>query len=138
MTSAFKLHVGLEHDSLIPAFASNTDGKAGEVSQADQWNCPKDCVLVFDKSYSRYSWHKSLTDQGLFWVTRIRGNALYRVTERGDMICILSVGLATKTLKPESDRSSQPTRFSGRHKPSQISACSDGRLKCASNGSNRI
>ena len=85
MKSAFKLHVGLDHDGLIPAFANITDGKAGEVEQADQWDFPKGSVLVFDKGYSRYSWHKSLTDRGLFWVTRIRGNALYRVTERRDV-----------------------------------------------------
>ena len=85
MKSAFKLHVGLDHDGLIPAFVSLTEGKAGEVNEADQWNFPKGSVLVFDKGYSRYAWHKSLTDKGLFWVTRIRGNALYRVVERRDV-----------------------------------------------------
>ncbi len=85
MKAAFKLHIGLDHDGLIPAFVSLTDGKAGEINQADQWDFPKGSVLVFDKGYSRYAWHKSLTDRGLFWVTRIRGNALYRVTERRDV-----------------------------------------------------
>ena len=77
--------MGLDHDGLIPAFVSLTEGKAGEVNEADQWNFPKGSVLVFDKGYSRYAWHKSLTDKGLFWVTRIRGNALYRVVERRDV-----------------------------------------------------
>jgi len=85
MKAAFKLHVGLDHDGLIPAFVSITDGKAGEISQADQWDFPIGSVLVFDKGYSSYAWHKSLTDRGFFWVTRIRGNALYRVTERRDV-----------------------------------------------------
>jgi len=85
MKAAFKLHVGLDHDGLIPAFVSLTEGKAGEVNEAAKWDFPKGSVLVFDKGYSRYAWHKSLTEQGLFWVTRIRGNALYRVTERRDV-----------------------------------------------------
>lgn len=85
MKAAFKLHVGLDHDGLIPAFVSLTEGKAGEVDEAAQWNFPKGSVLVFDKGYSRYAWHKSLTDKGLFWVTRIRGNALYRIVERRDV-----------------------------------------------------
>lgn len=85
MKAAFKLHIGLDHDGLIPAFVSLTDGKAGEIDQADQWDFPKGSVLVFDKGYSRYAWHKSLSDRGLFWITRIRGNALYRVTERRDV-----------------------------------------------------
>ena len=85
MKAAFKLHVGLDHDGLIPAFVSVTEGKAGEINEADQWNFPKGSVLVFDKGYGRYAWHKSLTDRGLFWVTRIRGNALYRVIEQRDV-----------------------------------------------------
>lgn len=85
MKSAYKLHVGLDHDGLIPAFAQITDGHHSEVDMADTWAFPKGSVLVFDKGYSRYEWHKSLTDRGLFWVSRIRGNAKYRVVERNNV-----------------------------------------------------
>jgi len=80
--AAFKLHVGLDHDGLIPGFAAVTLGKNSEMEQAGKWAFPKGSVLVFDKGYNRYSWHNALTEQGLIWVTRIRGNALYRVVER--------------------------------------------------------
>ncbi len=40
MKTAFKLHVGLDDDALILAFVSLTDGKAGEMNKADQWNFP--------------------------------------------------------------------------------------------------
>jgi hypothetical protein len=80
--AAFKLHVGLDHDGLVPAFATITSGKASEMKQARQWQFPKGSVLVFDKGYNSYAWHNSLSEQGLIWVTRIRGNALYRVIER--------------------------------------------------------
>ena len=50
--------------------------------QAKLMNFPKDSVVVFDKGYSDYSWHNQLTNKGIFWVTRIRGNAKYRVIER--------------------------------------------------------
>jgi putative transposase len=43
---------------------------------------PQGSVLVFDKGYADYAWHNLLTDKGIFWVTRIRGNAKYRVLER--------------------------------------------------------
>ncbi len=46
---------------------------------------PKGSVLVFDKGYADYSWHNQLTDHGIFWVTRIRGNAKYRVIERREV-----------------------------------------------------
>lgn len=80
--AAFKLHIGLDHDGFIPAFAAITLGRESESSQARLWNYPKGSVLVFDKGYNSYQWHNTLTDKGLIWVTRIRGNALYRVVER--------------------------------------------------------
>jgi len=80
--AAFKVHIGLDHDGLIPAFAAITRGRESETSQARLWNYPKGSVLVFDKGYNSYQWHNTLTDKGLIWVTRIRGNALYRVVER--------------------------------------------------------
>lgn len=82
MKAAYKLHVGLDHDGLIPAFAAVTVGKTGDQTQAKLMRFPKGSVLVFDKGYSDYSWHNQLTNQGIFWVTRIRGNAKYRVLER--------------------------------------------------------
>jgi putative transposase len=80
--AAFKVHVGLDHDGLIPAFASITRGRGSEMAQARRWNYPAGSVLVFDKGYSSYAWHKLLTEKGYIWVTRLRNNALYRVTER--------------------------------------------------------
>ena len=82
MKGAYKLHIGLDHDGLIPAFAAVTLGKVGDQTQAKLTNFPKGSVLVFDKGYSDYAWHKQLTNKGIFWVTRIRSNAKYRVIER--------------------------------------------------------
>ena len=80
--AAFKVHTGLDHDGLIPAFATITQGRETETSQARLWRYPKGSVLVFDKGYNSYQWHNTLTEKGLIWVTRIRGTALYRVIER--------------------------------------------------------
>ena len=80
--AAYKLHVGLDHDGLIPAFAAVTASKVGDQTQAKLMDFPKDSVVVFDKGYADYSWHNQLTKKGIFWVTRIRGNAKYRVIER--------------------------------------------------------
>jgi putative transposase len=85
MKAAYKLHVGLDHDGLIPAFAAVTAGKTGDQTQAKLMRFPRGSVLVFDKGYADYSWHNQLTDHGIFWVTRIRGNAKYRVIERREV-----------------------------------------------------
>jgi putative transposase len=80
--AAYKLHIGLDHDGLIPAFSAITPGKTGDQTQAKLMHFPKGSVLVFDKGYSDYGWHNQLTERGIFWVTRIRGNAKYRVLGR--------------------------------------------------------
>jgi len=82
MKAAFKLHIGLDHDGLIPCFAQVTAGKISENEQARLFIAPKGSIVVFDKGYSNYRWHNSLTDKGLYWVTRIRGNAKFTVVER--------------------------------------------------------
>ncbi len=37
---------------------------------------------LFDKGYVDYKWFKSLTDKGVFFVTRVRAKSVYRVAER--------------------------------------------------------
>ena len=77
--AAFKLHLGLDHDGLIPAFAEVSEGLTSEMEVADTFAFPKGSVLVFDRGYNRYTWHKQLTDKGLFWVTRARKGLLHEV-----------------------------------------------------------
>lgn len=79
--AAFKLHLGLDHDGLIPAFAEVTEGLTSEMDTASGFDYPPGSVLVFDRGYSRYTWHKELTDKGLFWVTRARRGIKYEVIE---------------------------------------------------------
>jgi putative transposase len=43
---------------------------------------PKGSIVVFDKGYTDYRWFKRLTDKGIFFVTRIRKNAIWRVDAR--------------------------------------------------------
>ena len=84
--SAFKLHLGLDHDGLIPAFACITQGKVSDMTHARQLALAKGSVVVFDRGYNCYRWHNSLTEKGVFFVSRIRGNAKYRVLERHTVI----------------------------------------------------
>jgi putative transposase len=79
---ALKLHLGLDHDGGIPAFLSLTDGKVHEVTEGRKQRLPSNSIVVMDKGYLDYSWYKSLSKQGLFFVTRARRNTRYRVIER--------------------------------------------------------
>ncbi len=78
---AMKVHVGLDHSGLIPAFVQVTDGRDHDVKIGRKFNFPKNSIVVFDKGYTDYGWYKDLTEKGIFFVSRQRDNAAYRVTQ---------------------------------------------------------
>ena len=43
---------------------------------------PPGSVVAFDRGYNNYRWHNTLSEQGIFFVSRLRRNAKYRVVER--------------------------------------------------------
>ena len=51
-----------------------------------QFQFPKGSIIAFDKGYVDYEWFKSLTEQGVFFVTRLRAKAVYAVQERREVI----------------------------------------------------
>lgn len=79
---AIKLHVGLNHSGHLPEFVSISEGKRHEVNFGKLMNFPKGSIVAMDRGYLDYSWYKSLTGKGIYFVTRLRRNADYRVTER--------------------------------------------------------
>jgi len=79
---AVKLHVGLDHDGMLPTFLSITDGKTHDITAARALQLPKSSIVVMDRGYTDYTWYNQLNSKGIFFVTRQRKNACYRVTER--------------------------------------------------------
>ena len=97
----------MDHDGLIPCFARVTEGKISENEIARKFNPPKGSVVVFDKGYNSYRWHNSLTEKGIYWVTRIRGNAQYKVLHENKSIKASSI-LYDRVIKySSSQRSTQ-------------------------------
>ncbi len=43
---------------------------------------PKHSIVVFDRGYTDYAWYKQLNSNDIFFVTRQRKNARFRVAER--------------------------------------------------------
>ena len=79
---AIKLHVGLNHAGYLPEFVTVTEGSTHEVNIGKLMNFPKGSIVVIDRGYNDYSWYKELTDKGIFFVTRLKKNAGYRVLKR--------------------------------------------------------
>ena len=83
---AVKLHVGLNHAGYLPEFVTLTEGRKHDVTVGRILKFPKRSMVVMDKAYNDYSWYKQLTDNGIFFVTRLKANAKYRVVERREVL----------------------------------------------------
>ena len=79
---AVKLHVGLDHAGLLPAFVALTEGKTDDLSAARALRLPKGSIVVMDRGYNDYAWYNALNKNGIYFVTRLKTNARYRVIER--------------------------------------------------------
>jgi len=79
---AVKLHLLLDHDGYLPVFARVTTGKIHEVRIARTLNFPAGSIVVVDKGYVDFSLFWSWNQGGVFFVTRQKGNARYRVVEQ--------------------------------------------------------
>jgi putative transposase len=78
-TANVKLSVGLNHGTLIPEFVALSDGNENDMIEGRKFDFPKGSIVAFDKGYFDYEWYKTLTDKGIFFVTRLRTNAVYEV-----------------------------------------------------------
>jgi hypothetical protein len=77
-----KMHTLLDHNGHIPAFVTVTDAKTHESRMSKNLELPKGSIMVFDRGYIDYSWFWSLGVQGVFFVTRLKKNAVYKLLER--------------------------------------------------------
>jgi len=80
--AAMKLHVSLDHSGGMPHFAAITEGKVADIEIGRTLHYQPGSIVVFDKGYVDYKWFKALNHKGIFFVTRLRRNALWRVDER--------------------------------------------------------
>jgi len=79
---AVKLTVGLDLRGHLPAFVTLTESKKADSECAKLLSLPKGSIIVCDRGYNDYGWYKSLTTQGIYYVTRQRSNATYDLVER--------------------------------------------------------
>lgn len=78
---AVKLHLALDHDGYLPCFAVITDGKVHDVRIAKTLAFPAGTVVVYDRGYVDYRLFGEWTEAGVYFVTRIKDNTQYVITE---------------------------------------------------------
>jgi len=76
---AIKLHLLLDHDGYLPSFALITEGNVSDVKVARQFHFDPGTIVVDDRGYNDYALFGRWTTQGVYFVTRMKDNALYEV-----------------------------------------------------------
>ena len=82
---AIKLHLLLDHDGYLPSFAVITEGKVAEVKVAPQFHFPPETIVAYDRGYNDYALFGRWTAQRIYFVTRMKDNALYEVIGEGEV-----------------------------------------------------
>lgn len=81
---AVKLHLVLDNEGYLPCFAVITDGRSPDVTVGRTLPFEKGTIVAMDKGYVHYGWWKQMTEQGVYFVTRLKQDLKYEVvTERG-------------------------------------------------------
>jgi IS4 transposase len=78
---AVKLHLLLDHDGYLPDFAVITEGKTADVITARHFMLPAGSIVAVDRAYCDFELFSQWTNSGVFFVTRLKGNAAYEVVE---------------------------------------------------------
>ena len=81
---AIKLHLQLDHDGYLPEFAYIREGSVHDCKVVGQFDFRPDCIYLFDRGYTDYQWYAQLCEDEIYFVTRLKDNADYKVVERSD------------------------------------------------------
>jgi len=79
---AVKLHLQLDHQGYLPCWARVTAGDRHEVKEAQKLTFPAGTVVAMDRGYLDYTMLNRWTQQGVYFVTRMKKTSDYRVTRR--------------------------------------------------------
>ena len=76
---AIKLHLLLDHDGYLPSFGVVTEGKTSEIKVARTLRFDSGTILAIDRGYVDYEWFRELTQEEVYFVTRMKEKAVYEV-----------------------------------------------------------
>jgi hypothetical protein len=79
---AVKLHMLLSHQGYLPKWATITTGKTHEVKVLKTLVFEANTIVVIDRGYTDYAMFAEWTRQKVYFVTRMKDNATYRIIER--------------------------------------------------------
>lgn len=77
-----KAHVLLDHDDYMPSYVLITEAKRHDSKILHLLKLAAGSIIVMDRAYNHYQQFAAWIAQGVFFVTRMKENALYEVIER--------------------------------------------------------
>jgi hypothetical protein len=76
---AVKLHLLLDHDGYLPTYAYISNGKKHDVTIAGKIPLAPGSIIAMDRGYNDYSLYNLWTNKDIYFVTRLKDNADYKV-----------------------------------------------------------
>lgn len=83
---AVKLHMLLDHDGYLPTYALITEGNIADVHFARHLDLPQDSIVAMDRGYIDYELFSKWIKNRIWFVTRLKSNAVYQVIEERESI----------------------------------------------------
>jgi hypothetical protein len=78
-----KAHVLLDHDDYLPRYVLITEARRSDVKMADAFPLNPGSIIVMDRGYNDYALFGKWTDEGIYFVTRLKDNAAYQMLADG-------------------------------------------------------
>jgi len=78
---AIKLHLLLDHDGYLPAYAYLTEGKVHDIRVARTLELPAGSIVAMDRGYHDFALFAKWTRAGVWFVSRLRSSSDYRVRQ---------------------------------------------------------
>ncbi|MDX9787892.1 MAG: IS4 family transposase [Desulfobacterales bacterium] len=76
---AVKLHLLLDHDGYLPTYAYISNGKKHDATSARKAPLSPYSIVAMDRGYNDYDLFAHWTENHIFFVTRLKGNADYTI-----------------------------------------------------------
>jgi hypothetical protein len=80
-----KLHVLLDHDDYMPSYALLTEAKQADVRSARKLRLNPGSIVAMDRAYNDFKLFERWSEEGVFFVTRMKEATCYEVVERREV-----------------------------------------------------
>jgi transposase len=80
-----KAHVLLDHDDYLPTYVLLTEAKRSDVKLADSFALNSGSIVAMDRGYTDYALFGRWTMAEVYFVTRLKDNAVYEVVEECEL-----------------------------------------------------